>query len=39
VGAAEVEMERFAGQITSAMPTGYAVDAYQLGRKLAGFAQ
>ena len=37
--AAEVEMQRFAGQITAAMPSRYAVDAHQLGRKLAGFAQ
>jgi hypothetical protein len=39
VVAAEVEIERFAGLITSAMPSGYEVDAHQLGRKLAGFAQ
>jgi hypothetical protein len=39
VVAAEVEMQRFAGQITAAMPSGYAVDAQQLGRKLAGIAQ
>jgi hypothetical protein len=39
VVAAEVDIERFAGLITSAMPSGYEVDAHQLGRKLAGFAQ
>jgi hypothetical protein len=39
VVAAEVEIAQFAGLITSAMPSGYEVDAHQLGRKLAGFAQ
>ena len=38
VVAAEVELQRFAGQLTAAMPSGYAIDAHQLGRKLAGFA-
>lgn len=37
--AAEAELERFAEQLTSAMPSGYEVDARQLGRKLAGFDQ
>ena len=39
VVAAEVELERFAGQITSAMPSGYEVDPHLMGRKLAGLAQ
>jgi len=39
VVAAEVEQERFAGQITSAMPSGYGVDPHLMGRKLAGLAQ
>jgi len=39
VVAAEVEMQRFSEQITAAMPSGYEVDAHQLGRMLAGFAQ
>jgi hypothetical protein len=39
VVAAEVEQERFAGQITSAMPSGYEVDPYLMGRRLAGLAQ
>jgi hypothetical protein len=37
--AAEVELERFAGQITSAMPLGCEVDPHLMGRKLAGLAQ
>ena len=37
--AAEVEQERFAGQITSAIPSGYEVDPHLMGRKLAGLAQ
>jgi hypothetical protein len=36
---AELEQERFAGQITSAMPSGYEVDPHLMGRKLAGLAQ
>src|SRR5262245_41267981 len=32
---AEIEQERFAGQITAAMPSGCEVDAHQLGRRLA----
>jgi hypothetical protein len=39
VVAAEVEQERFAGQITSAMPSGYEVDPHLMGRRLAGSAQ
>jgi hypothetical protein len=39
VVAAEVEMKRFAGQITSAMPSGCELDAHLMGQKLAGLAQ
>jgi hypothetical protein len=39
VDAAEVEQERFAELITSAMPSSCEVDPHQLGRKLAGLAQ
>jgi hypothetical protein len=36
---AEVELERFAWQITSAMPSGCEVDPHLMGRKLAGLGQ
>lgn len=39
VVAAEVELARFAGQITSAMPSGCEVDPHLMGRKLAGLGQ
>jgi hypothetical protein len=39
VVAAHVEQVRFAELITSAMPSGWGVDPYLMGRKLAGLAQ
>jgi hypothetical protein len=39
VVAAELELERFAGRITAAMPAGYRVDPHPMGRKLAGLAE
>ena len=39
VAKSEVELERFARQITSAMPSGYGVDPRLMGRKLAGLAR
>jgi hypothetical protein len=39
VAKSEVELERFAGQITSAMPSGYEVDPHLMGRRLAGLAK
>jgi hypothetical protein len=37
--AADAEQKRFAGLVTSALPSGYEIDPYPMGRKLAGLAQ
>jgi hypothetical protein len=39
VGAAEVELERFARQIAGALPSGYEADSRRMARKLAGLGQ
>lgn len=39
VVAAEVELNRFAGIVTAAMPSGFEIDPHLMGRKLAGLAQ
>jgi len=39
VVAAEFELDRFASQVTAAMPSGFELDPHLMGQKLAGLAQ